>query len=179
MPQLLSAVYVHLVFSTKERRRFLRDPDRVESSRIDPFPSRQAAPQRYQSWSLGAFRGLHVFGPNTAQRPPAPGGSGLTLSPLDFRRRVRSVAGLSRMSTKSSQTPPRRSEVFGPRECLTVYRTQRLRHFLFTVPSISSSIAWLLFRITSSFITATTRSISLMPSSLLPICPSWKSILRI
>jgi len=27
MPQSLSAVYLHLVFSTKDRRPFLRDPD--------------------------------------------------------------------------------------------------------------------------------------------------------
>jgi putative transposase len=30
MPQSLSAVYIHLVFSTKERRPFLRDPDMRE-----------------------------------------------------------------------------------------------------------------------------------------------------
>jgi putative transposase len=31
MPQSLSAVYIHLVFSTKERQPFLRDPDARES----------------------------------------------------------------------------------------------------------------------------------------------------
>ena len=31
MPQSLSAVYIHLVFSTKERRPFLRDPDTREA----------------------------------------------------------------------------------------------------------------------------------------------------
>ena len=38
MPQSLSAVYIHLVFSTKERRPFLRDPTVRES--LHSYPGR-------------------------------------------------------------------------------------------------------------------------------------------
>ena len=48
MPQSLSNVLVHIVFSTKERRAFLRGPDLRDEMHKSTLGSRCAATQGYE-----------------------------------------------------------------------------------------------------------------------------------